>query len=320
MGLLIDGKWHDQWYDTKSSGGAFVRQPTSFRDWVKRDGSTRFKAEAGRYHLYVSYACPWAHRTIIFRNLKKLEDVISMSSVGPYMLENGWEFTDEFPDHLNEKKYLRDIYTAAKPDYTGRVTLPILWDKTAKTIVNNESSDIIRMLNSEFDDYGDASLDFYSADLAPEIDRINEFVYDKVNNGVYKAGFATDHSVYEKAYEDLFSALDKLEVRLGKNRYLAGDRITEADWRLFTTLVRFDAVYHNHFKCNRQKIAEFENLSNYLRELYQMPGIAQTVRLDHIKAHYYGSHPMINPTGIVPKGPAVDFTSPHDRDRIGALQ
>jgi glutathionyl-hydroquinone reductase len=315
MGLLIDGRWHDQWYDTKSTGGAFKRQESAFRNWITADGSSSFKAEPGRYHLYVSLACPWAHRTLIFRKLKKLEDVISVSVVEPLMLENGWELAPG-ADPVNGKSFLYQVYTEVKPDMTGRVTVPVLWDKRKRTIVNNESAEIIRMLNSEFNAFGDASLDFYPEELRAEIDEINAYVYDRVNNGVYKTGFATEQGVYEAAFDRLFEALDTLEERLGTRRWLVGDRQTEADWRLFTTLVRFDPVYVGHFKCNLRRIRDYPNLSNYLRDLYQTGGVKETVSLDHIKRHYYGSHKTINPTGIVPKGPALDYDAPHDRDRF----
>jgi len=315
MGLLIDGRWHDQWYDTKSTGGAFKRQESKFRNWITADGSSGFKAEPGRYHLYVSLACPWAHRTLIFRKLKKLEDAITVSVVEPLMLENGWELAPG-ADPVNGKRFLYQVYTEVKSDISGRVTVPVLWDKQKRTIVSNESAEIIRMLNSEFNAFGDSSLDFYPEDLRAEIDEINTYVYDRVNNGVYKAGFATDQAVYEEAFDRLFEALDTLEERLGSRRWLMGDRQTEADWRLVTTLVRFDPVYVGHFKCNRQRIQDYPNLSNYLRDLYQTDGVAETVNLDHIKRHYYGSHKTINPTGIVPKGPALDYAAPHDRDRF----
>lgn len=315
MGLLIDGRWHDQWYDTKSTGGAFKRQESAFRNQVTADGSSGFKAEPGRYHLYVSLACPWAHRTLIFRKLKKLDDAISVSVVEPLMLENGWELAPG-ADPVNGKRFLYEVYTEVKPDMNGRVTVPVLWDKRKRTIVNNESAEIIRMLNTEFNAFGDASADYYPADLRGEIDEINAYVYDRVNNGVYKAGFATDQAVYERAFDQLFEALDALEERLDRQRYLAGDRLTEADWRLFTTLVRFDAVYVGHFKCNLRRIEDYPNLSNYLRELYQVDGVAETVSFEHIKRHYYGSHKTINPTGIVPKGPALDYGAPHDRGRF----
>ncbi len=319
MGLLVDGKWQDSWYDTKSSGGRFVRQKSAFRSWVTADGSSGFKAESGRYHLYVSLACPWAHRTLILRKLKKLDGAIGVSVVSPLMMENGWEFSDypnTIPDDVNGARYLYQIYLKAEPDYTGRVTVPVLWDTKRSTIVNNESSKIVRMLNSEFDAWGDPALDFYPEPLRAEIDDINAYVYETVNNGVYKAGFATSQNAYEEAFDTLFLALDKLDERLSSRRYLAGDRLTEADWRLFTTLVRFDPVYVGHFKCNLRRIADYMNLSNYLRELYQVPGIRETVNMDHIKTHYYASHRTVNPTGIVAKGPAFDLDAAHDRDRL----
>ncbi|WP_421863514.1 glutathione S-transferase family protein [Parvibaculum sp.] len=328
MGLLVEGKWTDKWYDTKSTGGAFKRQESAFRNWVTKDGAPGpsgkggFKAEAGRYHLYVSLACPWAHRTLVFRKLKGLEDRISLSIVDPLMLEEGWTLKDvdeaTIPDTVNRKTRLYEVYLAADPDYTGRVTVPVLWDKKKNTIVTNESAEIIRMLNSAFDEIEgvNAELDFYPEELRAEIDDVNAAVYDKVNNGVYKAGFATGQSVYDKEVAALFEELDRLEARLARQRYLAGSRLTEADWRLFTTLVRFDAVYYSHFKCNLRRIADYPNLSNYLRELYQMPGIAETVNFTHIKQHYYGSHKTINPTGIVPAGPVLDLDAPHDRARL----
>ncbi|MDO8421955.1 MAG: glutathione S-transferase family protein [Parvibaculum sp.] len=325
MGLLVNGSWQDKWYDTKSTGGRFVRQDAAFRNWVTTDGSAGptgdagFKAEAGRYHLYVSLACPWAHRTLILRHLKKLDDEISLTIVDPLMLEEGWTITGNFPgtlpDSVNNKTRMHEIYAAAKSDYTGRVTVPVLWDKKQNTIVSNESADIIRMLNSAFNslDGVDASLDFYPEDLRSEIDAVNASVYGRVNNGVYKSGFATDQKAYEEAVTALFDELDSLEARLSKQRYLAGGQITEADWRLFTTLIRFDAVYHGHFKCNFRRIADYSNLSNYMRELYQVPGVAETVNIAHIKHHYYASHRNINPTGIVPLGPLEDFTASHNR-------
>lgn len=316
MGLLIEGRWSDRWYDTKSTGGAFVRSESRFRDRVAADGSTRFAPEAGRYHLYVSYACPWAHRTLIVRALKGLEDVIGLSVVEPLMLENGWELA-EGADPVNGARFLHEVYTRADPAYTGRVTVPVLWDRATGTIVSNESAEIIRMLNREFDAFGDASVDFCPEGLREEIDRVNAFVYDAVNNGVYKAGFATSQDKYEQAFDALFAALDELDAGLATRRWLVGNRLTEADWRLFTTLVRFDAVYVGHFKCNLRRIADYPNLSGYLRDLYQVPGVSGTVRFDHIKQHYYGSHATINPTGIVPKGPALDLDAPHRRDRLG---
>jgi len=319
MGLLVEGKWHDKWYDTKSNGGRFVRRESQFRDWITADGSSGFKAEADRYHLYVSLACPWAHRTLIFRKIKKLEDRISLSIVDPLMEENGWEFTDyagTIADPRNSATYLHEIYTAAKPDYTGRVTVPILWDKEKKTIVNNESAEIIRMLNSEFNEFGDSTLDFYPEDLRDEIDRINAVVYDNINNGVYKCGFATTQEAYEEAFHKLFKTLDEIEKILSKNRYLVGDKLTEADWRLFTTLLRFDSVYYSHFKCNLRRIEKYTHMSNYIRELYQYPGVAETVNFKHIKEHYFKSHKTINPTGVVPIGPELDFSTPHSRTEL----
>lgn len=316
MGLLIDGRWHDRWYDTKTTGGAFVRPETQFRDRVSADGSTPFPAAAGRYHLYVSLACPWAHRTLIVRSLKKLDNVVSVTVVDPLMREHGWEIPAG-ADPVNNARYLHEVYTRAEPDYTGRVTVPVLWDRETATIVNNESAEILRMLNGAFDAFGDAGVDLYPEALRDEIDRLNAFVYDRVNNGVYKAGFATDQGKYEAAFDALFEALDELDRRLADRRYLLGTRITEADWRLFTTLVRFDAVYVGHFKCNLRRIADYANLSGYLRDLYQVPGIAATVNIDHIKRHYYASHTQINPTAIVPKGPALDLGAPHDRARLG---
>ena len=324
MGLLVDGKWQDKWYDTGKSG-KFERSQSQFRDWVTQDGKPAegrergFRAEPGRYHLYVSLACPWAHRTLIFRKLKKLEDVITVSIVHHFMGENGWTFVAEdgaTGDTLYGLDYLHQIYTKADPDYSGRVTVPVLWDKKELTIVSNESSEIIRMLNSAFDEWGDTSVDFHPDGLRDEIERLNAFIYPSINNGVYRAGFATTQAAYEEAFEELFRALARVEEILDRRRYLAGDRMTEADWRLFTTLVRFDPVYHGHFKCNLRRIADYPNLSNYLRELYQVPGVAETVNLHHIKHHYYGSHRTVNPTGIVPVGPEIDYALPHDRARM----
>jgi len=321
MGLLVDGIWQDKWYETGKSG-KFERATSTFRDWITPDGapapgrSRGFKAEPGRYHLYVSLACPWAHRTLIYRKLKKLEDVISISIVHHFMGENGWTFLAEdgaTGDTLYGLDYLHQVYTRADPTFSGRVTVPVLWDKQERTIVNNESSEIIRMLNSAFDEWGDATLDLYPGPLRERIDEINGWVYPSINNGVYRCGFATRQAAYEEAFGELFAALDRVEDILSSRRYLAGDRITEADWRLFTTLIRFDPVYVGHFKCNLRRIADYPNLSNYLRELYQVPGVAETVNLHHIKHHYYGSHRTINPTGIVPVGPEVDFAAPHDR-------
>jgi putative glutathione S-transferase len=325
MGLLVDGIWKDQWYDTGASEGRFVREHTRFRNWVTPDGRPGpsghggFAAAPGRYHLYVSLACPWAHRTLLFRKLKRLDGVIGVSAVSPLMGSEGWTFdqgTGSSGDPVNGAHRLAEIYLLADPRYTGRVTVPVLWDKQSRSIVNNESSEIIRMLNGAFDAFTDDRTDYYPADLRDEIDRINAVVYDNVNNGVYRAGFATTQQAYEEAFTALFATLDELEQHLSARRYLAGPRLTEADWRLFTTLVRFDAVYVGHFKCNLRRIADYPALSNYLRELYQVPGVAETVSMEHIKRHYYASHRQINPTGIVPRGPALDFTAPHDRERF----
>ena len=326
MGMMIDGEWvaNDQKVDKT---GAFQRTVTSFRGRVTADASSGFKAEAGRYHLYISLACPWAHRTLIFRALKQLEDAVSLSVVDHFMGEDGWAFSDNpgcIADSVNGAHYLRDVYAKAKPDYTGRVSVPVLWDKQRATIVNNESAEIIRMFNAEFDglgddggnDGGDESLDFYPAALRAEIDAINETVFEHVNNGVYKCGFAVRQAPYETAVETLFATLDGLEERLASQRYLCGGRLTEADWRLFTTLLRFDPVYHGHFKCNLRCLADYPNLWNYTRELYQVPGVAATCNLEHIKRHYYESHETVNPSRIVPKGPDIDFSAPHDRKRL----
>jgi len=319
MGLLIQGKWKDQWYDTRKTGGHFVRKAAAFRNWVTADGSSGFRAEPGRYHLYVSLACPWAHRTLIFRKLKKLEGAITLSVVDPYMGENGWTFGDGpgcIPDTVNHARYLHEIYTAARADYSGRVTVPVLWDREQRTIVNNESSEIIRMFNRAFDAFGDPRVDFCPPELRQEIDALNAVIYENVNNGVYRCGFATTQEAYEEAFDRLFRALDLLERRLAVKRYLVGETITEADWRLFTTLVRFDPVYVGHFKCNLRRIADYPHLSGYLRELYQVPGVAETVDFNHIKRHYYESHATINPTGIVPRGPQMDLDAPHGREKL----
>ncbi|MEM9734461.1 MAG: glutathione S-transferase family protein [Pseudomonadota bacterium] len=325
MGLLVKGVWQDQWYDTKKSGGKFVRSDAGFRNWVTADGSAGpsgeggFKAEAGRYQLYISHACPWANRAAIFRKLKSLEEAISLSVVDWFMGDEGWTFGEEGTetrDTENGFARMHQVYTAAKADYTGRVTVPVLWDRERKTIVSNESSEIIRMFNSAFTAVTGNKDDFHPEDLRDEIDAVNERVYHTVNNGVYKCGFATTQQAYEDAFDPLFETLDWLEERLSRQRYLVGDRLTEADWRLFTTLVRFDAVYVGHFKCNLRRIADYPNLANYTRELYQYEGVAQTINMRHIKSHYYGSHETINPTRIVPVGPDVDFTLPHDRDRL----
>ncbi|MCS4533368.1 glutathione S-transferase family protein [Neisseria montereyensis] len=325
MGLLVDGKWHTDWYDTESTGGKFVRSTAAFRNWVTADGSAGpsgkggFKAEPDRYHLYVSLACPWAHRTLIFRHLKGLEEMIPISVVNAFMLDDGWTFEEGdgvIPDMVNHKNKLHEIYTQAMPDYSGRVTVPVLWDKKTNTIVSNESSEIIRMFNSAFDGIGAKPGDYYPVELREEIDSLNEWIYDGVNNGVYKSGFATTQSAYNEAVAVVFESLDRLEGILSKQRYLTGDRLTEADWRLFTTLIRFDAVYYGHFKCNIRQIKDYPALSNYVRDLYQYQDVAKTVNIPYTKAHYYGSHLLINPTGIIPVGPVQDFSQPHDRDRF----
>ena len=322
MGLLVDGKWQDAWYDTRKSGGRFERSKSKFRNWVTADGAPGtegeggFKAEPGRYHLYVSLACPWAHRTLIFRRLKGLEKMIDVSVVNWLMGNQGWTFEPGpgvVPDPVFGVDRLYKLYLKADPSYSGRVTVPVLWDRERATVVSNESADIIRMFNSAFDDVGAASGDYYPELRRAEIDKVNRRVYDDVNNGVYKAGFATTQQAYEDAVVPLFAALDWLEERLAKTRYTCGDTLTEADWRLFTTLIRFDAVYVGHFKCNLRRIADYPNLSGFLRELYQMPGVAETVDFRHIKGHYYQSHDMINPTGIVPKGPILGLEAPHGR-------
>lgn len=325
MGLLQNGKWVDRWYDTKSKGGHYIRKASAFRNWVTADGSAGpsgtggFKAEAGRYHLYVSLACPWAHRTLIFRTIKGLEGIISLSVVHWYMADNGWTFAPAdgvIADPENGADYMHQVYTAADPDYSGRVTVPVLWDKKTGTIVSNESSEIIRMLNGAFDGIGAAPGDYYPSELRGKIDALNDRIYTNVNNGVYKAGFATTQKAYEDAVTPLFETLDWLEERLSSRRYLTGAKITEADWRLFTTLVRFDPVYVGHFKCNIRRIADTPNLFGYVRDLYQQKGIAATVNMTHIKSHYYASHETINPSRIVPVGPEIDYTKPHNREAL----
>lgn len=298
------------------SSGAFVRQESRFRDWVTADGSSGFPAAPGRYHLYVSLACPWASRTLIWRQLKGLQDAIGVTVVDPLRDERGWRFTDEEPDPVNGFRFLSEAYERSAPGFDGRVTVPVLWDKETGRIVNNESAEIVRMLNSAWDEWGDAGVDLYPDALRDEIDAINERVYTTVNNGVYRAGFATTQGAYEHAFDALFATLDWLDERLATRRYLLGEQITEADWRLFVTLVRFDAVYVGHFKCNLRRIDDYAHLSGYLRDLYQQPGIAATVDFDQIKRHYYMTHPQLNPTRIVPKGPQLDLDRPHGRDRI----
>lgn len=325
MGLLQEGKWVDQWYDTQSNGGRFKRKPSQFRNWVTADGAAGptgtagFKAEPGRYHLYVSLACPWAHRTLIFRALKGLQDHVSVSVVHWYMGENGWTFKagdGSTPDPIHQAEFLYQVYTAADPTYSGRVTVPVLWDKKTATIVSNESSEILRMFNSAFDAVGALPGDYSPLAQREEIDAMNGRIYGRVNNGVYKAGFATSQQAYEEAVVPLFETLDWLEDLLSGQRYLLGARLSEADWRLFTTLLRFDPVYVGHFKCNLRRIAEYPNLSEYVRDLFQHPGVAETVDMAYTKKHYYGSHRTINPTGVVPMGPKTDLWIPHNRDRF----
>ena len=328
MGLLIDGDWHDKWYDTKSTGGAFKRSTAKHRNWITADGSAGpsgdagFKAESGRYHLYVSLACPWAHRTLIFRKLKGLEDHISVSVVHPDMLGDGWSFDDSYPaatgDQLYGLPFARDIYLKADPKASGRVTVPILWDTHRETIVSNESAEIIRMFNAAFNEITGNHDDYWPASLREAIEPVNQRIYDTLNNGVYKPGFATTQDAYDAAVNPLFDTLDWLEARLSGRRYLMGDQLTEADWRLFTTLIRFDPVYHGHFKCNRRRIVDYPSIWAYLRELYQWPGVAETVDFDHITRHYYYSHDTINPHRVVPVGPELDYDAPHGRDAVSA--
>ena len=324
MGWLVEGNWQDELGETAKSDGKFVRRPAQFRNWVTTDGtpgpsgSGGFKAEAGRYHLYVSMACPWAHRTVIFRKLKALEDQIGLTVVDPRALGDGWVFSKEYPDHLYGLGKYYELYQRADPAYTGRVTVPCLWDKTRETIVSNESSEIIRMLNSAFAEVGANDLDFYPEESRAAIDEINEPIYQNINNGVYRCGFAKSQEAYEEAFSNLFSTLDTVEKRLSTQRFLVGDRLTEADWRLFTTLVRFDPVYVGHFKCNLRRIADYPALSGYLKDLYQMPGVSETVFIDQIKQHYYFSHESINPTRIIPIGPELDLDGAHDRHRFPA--
>jgi glutathionyl-hydroquinone reductase len=326
MGLLVDGVWRDEQPGERARAGHFLRPATRFRNWVTEDGSPGptgdggFAAARGRYHLYVALACPWAHRTVIMRMLKGLEDAVSMSVVEPLYGPHGWWFGNSagtIPDSVNGAKELAEIYLRADGRYSGRVSVPVLWDKERRTIVNNESAEIIRMFNGAFGRFTNTRTDYYPPELRGEIDRINDRIYENVNNGVYRAGFATSQAAYDEAFRALFVVLDEIEQRLAGQRYLAGGDITEADWRLFTTLVRFDAVYYGHFKCNLRRIVDYPNLSNYLRDLYQQPGIAATVNMDHIKRHYYGSQRNVNPTGIVPLGPELDFLAPHNRGRLG---
>ncbi len=304
MGKLIDGVWHDVWYNTKAHGGRFVRKASSFRDWIRADGSTPFAPETGRYHVYASLACPWAHRVLIVRRLKGLEDAIGVSLVEPLMLDNGWTFSERFPDHLYGSRFLYERYVAADPAYTGRVTTPALWDRSTETIVSNESSEIIRMLNSEFASCGGNDRDLCPQALCGEIDAVNDMVYPNLNNGVYRAGFATSQEAYDNAVGDVFRTLDLLEERLADGDYLVGNQLTEADIRVFTTLIRFDAVYHGHFKCNLKQLRDYPNLHRHTVRIYELPEVKPTVDIEHIKRHYYGSHATINPSGIVPGGPS----------------
>lgn len=327
MGLLVDGVWQDQWYDTGKTNGKFKRSESAFRNWITADGSAGptgkggFKAEPDRYHLYVAYACPWAHRTLIYRTLKGLQDMISVSYVHWYMAENGWTFQKDeegiVGDDLFDSDFAHQIYTRADPTYTGRVTVPILWDKKLGTIVSNESSEIIRMFNSAFDGAGAKPGDYYPQDKRAQIDALNQRIYDTVNNGVYKCGFATTQNAYDEAVTPLFETLEFLEEQLSQSRFLAGDTPTEADWRLFPTLYRFDMVYVTHFKCNRKRIVDYENLWAYTRDLFQWPGIRETVNMPHVADHYYQSHETVNPHRIVPTGPVVDFNQPHEREKLG---
>ena len=323
MGLLIEGCWHDKWYDTSKSDGEFLRTNSQFRNWITTDGSvgpsgeSGFPADAERYHLYVSLACPWAHRTQIFRSLKSLDDIIQVSIVHPFMLDKGWVFdnwNEETGDSLYGYDCLHQLYTRADPNYSGRVTVPVLWDSKRETIVSNESSEIIRMLNSAFVNFTQNKTDYYPEVLRDEIDLINTRIYETLNNGVYRCGFSTTQKAYEASFTQLFDCLEELELRLSKHRYLIGNRITEADWRLFTTLIRFDAVYYSHFKTNLSRICDYPELYSYTCDLYQHAGIKQTVNFEHIKQHYYYSHETINPTRIVPEGPKYNFDEPHHRD------
>jgi len=327
MGLLVEGIWRDEQPGERTPHGRFVRPATRFRNWVTPDGSAGPTGEAGfpaardRYHLYVALPCPWAHRTVIMRVLKGLEDVVSMSVLEPLYGPHGWRFGTSAgitPDTVNGARELAEIYLRAEPRYTGRVSVPVLWDKERRTIVNNESAGIIRMLNAAFGRFTNVRTDYYPPALREEIDRVNALVYENLNNGVYRAGFATSQQAYEEAFQAVFGALDEIERRLSRQRYLVGNDITEADWRLFTTLVRFDAVYYSHFKCNLRRVIDYPNLSNYLRDLYQQEGVAATVNMDQIKRHYYASQRHVNPTGIVPLGPLLDFLAPHDRAKFAS--
>ena len=310
MGLLVNGEWKDQWYDTSKTGGKFVRSKSQFENQIINDENAEFKPESNRYHLYISHACPWAHRALIFRKLKKLEEHISISVVHPLMLDKGWTFQegkDVIPDSILGSKYMHQIYTTAQKDYTGRVTVPVLWDKKKKTIVNNESSQIIRIFNSAFNNLTGNDDDYYPENIRDQIDKINDDIYHNINNGVYKTGFATTKEAYEETFDALFKSLDNIERILTLTHFLVGNNITEADWRLFTTLIRFDAVYFGHFKCNKKRISDYPKIYKYLQNLFDIKGIKETIFMNHIKTHYYASHIMINPTGIVPKGPDLFF-------------
>jgi putative glutathione S-transferase len=320
MNRLVDGEWRTDAHEATNDGGEFERAETTFRDWIRDDPDARFQPEAGRYHLYVSYACPWAHRTLLIRSLTGLEDIVSVNVVDPYREDEGWQFTPEregcTSDTVNGSDYLREVYQKADPDADCRVTVPVLWDRRAETIVNNESEEILRMLDTEFDEYAERDVDLYPEGYRDEVDRIIEEIYQPINNGVYRAGFADSQAAYDRAVTELFDALDRWDSVLADQRYLAGDRLTEADICMFTTLVRFDQVYHTHFKCNVRAIHEYDNLWPYLRDLYRTPGVAETVRMDHIKEHYYTTHGSVNPKRLVARGPDLDFEAPHDRDEL----
>jgi putative glutathione S-transferase len=317
MGMLVNGLWQDEEAPMAAGDGSFVRPESGFRDRVTRDGCSGLKAEAGRYYLITAPSCPWAHRTVLMRKLKALGETIPILE-SDLPKGQGWAYSRGFDDlrPVDDIFHVHQVYSAARPDFTGRATVPVLWDRKTRTIVNNESSEIIRMLNSEFDEFGNAALDLYPEKLRGAIDETNRFVYDAINNGVYRCGFARTQAAYEQSFPNLFEALDSLEERLGRQRYLVGDRFTEADLRLFPTLVRFDAVYYSHFKCNLRRIADYHNLSNYTRDIYQMPGVADTVDIPRIKLGYYGGMRNLNPSGIIPLGPELDFSAPHDRDRL----
>ncbi len=316
MGMLIDGIWEDTAIINNNEEGSFVRPDSAFRHWIKEN--TNIPPMMNRYHLYISYACPWACRTIMLLQLKGLTHAISYSTVTPLMLENGWEFTDTFPDKLNHYKYLHQVYTKSDSAYTGKVTVPVLWDKENKIIINNESADILKMINEEFNEFATIQFDANPLKHQTEINELNEFIYKNINNGVYKCGFAQSQKAYDEAFDKLFSALDEIELRLATNRYLVGNVLTEADIRLFTTLIRFDVVYYDHFKCNLKAIETYPNLSGYVRDIYQIPGVVQTVDFDQIKTHYYASHKNINPLGIIARGPLLDYNTKHNREKLSS--